>query len=153
MRVSKFMTQELVSCGPTDTLERAAELMWNRDIGCLVVIDDDDRVVGVITDRDICMSVYTRGALLRDVAVSSAMATTVHTCRDDEELEMVQLEMGRHQIRRMPVLDAAGHAIGMISLSDLARGSRRHTAISPAEVGTTLAEVCKPRHHPRPPID
>jgi CBS domain-containing protein len=153
MKVTKFMTQELVSCGPADTLERAAQLMWERDIGCVVVVDDTDRVVGIITDRDICMATYTRGELLRAIPVSAAMASPVHSCRDDHELERVEREMALHQIRRMPVLDAAGHAIGMISLSDIARGAHVHTAISSVEVASTLAEVCKPRRHARPPID
>lgn len=145
MKISKVMKKEVVACGAADTLERAAHLMWERDLGSVVVLDDDGRVAGMITDRDICMAAYTRGEPLRAIPVAAAMARVVHTCKPDQDVQSVEHEMARAQVRRMPVVDVAGHPIGIVSLYDLARATQHDGGLSPAEVTSTLAAVCAPR--------
>src|SRR5688500_1982341 len=74
MRVAELMTTAVVSCGPQDTLARAAQMMWDRDIGCVAVADEARRVIGMITDRDICMAALIQGRALDAIAVDTAMA-------------------------------------------------------------------------------
>jgi CBS domain-containing protein len=145
MKVSKLIHKTVVTCRSTDTLERAAELMWEHDIGCVPVIDQTGGVAGIVTDRDICMAAYTRGEPLRTIPVTTAMAHTVYSCAPDDDLNRVEREMSRRQIRRMPVLDSHGHAIGIVSLNDIARASQGGNAVSASEVASTLAAVCAPR--------
>ncbi len=119
--VGELMTAAAHRCHPDDKLSRAAQLMWDNDCGCIVVVDHLDRVVGLVTDRDICMGAYTQGKSLAEIPVSSACATEVVTCRAEDTLDNVQRLMIDHQIRRLPVVEADGHLVGVLSLSDLAQ--------------------------------
>src|SRR5512134_1726448 len=99
MNVSSLIRRDLTSCTIHDNLERAAQLMWDRDIGCLPVIDDQGHVAGMVTDRDICMAAYTQGMPLRAILVTTAMAKRVFSCGLSDELENVERTMSEHQIR------------------------------------------------------
>lgn len=140
MKVSSLLQRNITSCTIHDTLERAAELMWDHDIGCLPVIDDQGHVAGMITDRDICMAAYTRGASLRGVPVTTAMARHVYSCTENDDVTAVERVMSEHQIRRMPVIDAQGHPIGLVSINDIARAASAGT-LPAAEVAATLTAV------------
>jgi len=150
MRVEQIMTKQVQSCGPGDSLERAAQLMWDYDCGCIPVCTGNGarRTVGMITDRDICMNALFQGKPLWDLHVSDAMANEVRVCRPDDLLERAEKIMRDARIRRLPVVDDKGALIGMIALSDLAREAnqertRTHKEITEMEVGDTLAAICK----------
>lgn len=140
------MNQPPVACRAHDTLNTAAQLMWEHDFGALPVMGNDDRVIGIVTDRDICMAAYTQGRPLQDIPVQVAMAKEVFTCRRDDSVEDAEHLMGEKQIRRLPVLDDAGQLVGMLSLGDIARelgGSRKKNVIR--ELVQSLAAICTPR--------
>lgn len=144
MKIANLVHRDVMSCSVHDSLERAAQLMWDYDIGCLPVIDDQGHVSGMVTDRDISMAAYTQGLPLRAIPVATAMAKRVFSCGLGDEIESVERTMSEHQIRRMPVIDEQGHPIGIVSLNDLARAA----AIGklPAnEIASTLAAVSTPR--------
>jgi CBS domain-containing protein len=145
MKVWNLMTRGVQTCRPIDTLERTAELMRDHAIGALPVVDDSGHVVGMITDRDVCMAALARGEPLRAIPVATAMAAHPTTCSQDDELAAVEERMRQKQIHRVPVVDDAGHPVGIISLNDLARAARRSPEISPRELVDTLAAVCSPR--------
>ena len=145
MKIAKLMSKHVVTCRPSDTLAEAAQLMWDHDIGVLPVVDEQGHVIGVLTDRDVCMAAYTRGAPLRSIAVATTMTTHPVTCSPDAEVAAIEATMSRRQIRRVPVVDDQGHAIGMVSLNDLARAAQQRGEISPGEVASTLAAVSAPR--------
>lgn len=145
MKVSKLMTKDVHTCRTIDTLAHAAELMWDHDIGSLPVIDTHGRVVGIITDRDLCMAAYTRGLPLHAIAVASTMSAHPATCTQDAEVAAVEEQMRNRQIHRMPVVDDDGHPVGVVSLNDLARASQQRTDVTASEVAATLAAVCVPR--------
>ncbi len=150
MTVKDIMTRTAYKCRPHDSLQLAAQLMWDHDCGCVPVVDDDDHVVGMLTDRDICMSAYTRDLPLSRLAVADAMAKEVFTCAPDDSLDTAEQLMGRRQVRRLPVV-ADGRLIGVLSLNDLAvvglgaAGKRRKGAPTAAEIAETLAMVCARR--------
>jgi CBS domain-containing protein len=144
MKISRLMHKDAITCRTVDTLERAAQLMWDHDIGCVPVIDEQGHIAGMITDRDICMAAYTRGVGLSAIPVTAAMATRVYSCGPDDELRDVERTMSEHQIRRMPVIDGAGHPIAVISLNDIARASVAN-GVPAKDVAATLAAVCTPR--------
>jgi CBS domain-containing protein len=146
MKVAKLMKRQVFSCRSGDSADQAAREMWDHDVGCVPVIDEHGRIAGMVTDRDLCMAAYTRGLPLSAIPVSTVMARTVFTCGPDDDVAAVERAMAEHQIRRMPVIDAHGAPIGMISLNDLARAAAAGpSAVSPSEVSRTLAAVCAPR--------
>ncbi len=154
MRVQDLMTRQVHSCRSSDSLEQAAQLMWNFDCGCVPVCDGDgvSRLVGMITDRDICMSALFQGRALRDLHVSDAMSKSVEACHASDALGNAERIMQAARIRRLPVLDEHDALVGVISLADLAREAarertRRGKEITETEVGDTLASICAPAQH------
>ena len=152
MRVQDLMTQQVQSCRPEDSLESAAQMMWDHDCGCIPVCTGGNngarQMMGVITDRDICMHSLFQGKTLRDLRVSDAMAKEVRVCRPDDSLAQAEKTMREARIRRLPVVDEKGGLIGMISLADLAREAARERTrprkdITETEVGDTLAAICE----------
>jgi CBS domain-containing protein len=143
MQVSELMQRDVVTCSDRDTLERAAQLMWESDVGCLPVVDEG-RVIGMLTDRDVCMAGFLQGCPFRSIAVSSAMAKEVVTCKARDDLRDVEYLMRHRQIRRVPVIDETGTLIGMISLNDIARAAYAGKLPS-AEVASTLSAISHPR--------
>jgi CBS domain-containing protein len=147
MRIEELMSDDVQYCSPNDTLDAAARLMWDNDCGCVPVCTSDGspRVVGMITDRDICMSALFNGKPLADLRVSEAMSREIHVCRPADSPVAVERLMRDRQIRRVPVADPSGALLGLISLADLARCVARQTLsnadISGAELTTTLAAI------------
>jgi CBS domain-containing protein len=150
MKVEDVMSKDVRACGPNDALSEAARIMWERDCGCVPVLDADGsgRVIAMITDRDICMAAYTQGARLSQIPVHQAMSKGVRACRPGDPLDEAEALMRRFQVRRLPVVDDAGHLLGVLSLADVAeaaasgRGGRR--GVAEAEVAETLEAICQP---------
>ena len=145
MIVSQLMTKTVWHCRIGDNLDEPAHLMWDHDVGCVPVTDDAGAVVGMITDRDICIATYTQGLSPSKIAVASAMSKILWTASPDDDLGSVARRMAMHQLRRMPVLDAFGRLVGIITLGDLARCARHAGPIAPAQVSYTLATITAPR--------
>jgi CBS domain-containing protein len=145
MQIAKLMTRDIHTCRQTDTLERAAQLMWDHDIGALAVLDDDGMLIGIVTDRDACMAAFMAHQPLHALQVSTAMNTHVVTCRPEDTSEVVASLMARHKIRRIPVVNDDQHPIGMVSLNDLALASARGNGIPGREIAATLASICEHR--------
>lgn len=145
MLIGSVMSPRVVTCRAGESLERAAQLMWENDIGFLPVVDREDRVIGVITDRDALMAVYTRGSALSGVIVESAMAHEPVTCSIHDEAGKIEHLMAARQVRRLPVIDRSGKAIGIVTLADLARASLRGHELSPRGPTCTLVAITQPR--------
>jgi CBS domain-containing protein len=153
MRVEQLMARPVQYCRREDTLAHAAQLMWDYDCGCLPVCSGDGsmRVVGVITDRDICMCALFQSKALQELHVSEAMAKQVQVCRPSDSVADAEKTMREARVRRLPVIDEQDALIGMISLADFAQeAARERTApsqeIMESEVGDTLAAICQPLH-------
>ena len=150
MDVGQLMVREVETCRPLDTLNTAARIMWEHDCGCVPVVDDDARVVGMLTDRDICMAAYTQGRPLDAIPVANVMSKDVHTCKADDPIAFAQGIMRAYKVRRLPVTDADGHLLGILSLNDIARQAvlertrKTKKAVSPAEVADILGAICEP---------
>lgn len=118
--VHSIMSTDVKTCSPGDTLARAARLFWETDCGAAPVVDEEGKVVGMITDRDACMASYTRDLPLSACTVESAMAKTVYTCAPDDSIQRVAEIMSDKQVRRLPVTEPDGKLIGIVSIADLA---------------------------------
>ena len=152
MNVEQVMTTDVMTCRPGDNLNSAARIMWEHDCGCVPVVDDNERVVGMITDRDICMAAYTQGRPLQALGVAGAMSRSVCCCKPADRLETAEELMRTHQVRRLPVMDDQGRLVGILSLGDLARqakpgGARKgKSAVGVADIGQVLNTISQP--HP-----
>lgn len=151
MRIEQLMSRQVRSCGPEDTLDTAARAMWDHDCGALPVCGEDgsSRLVGIITDRDICMSALFQGKPLHELRVSEAMSREVRVCQPGDSPAEVEQMMRSERIRRVPVADDEGNVIGIVSLADLAREAERQQSsstqeITETEVGDTLAAIVEP---------
>ncbi len=152
MKVREVMLTDVKTCSDYNTLNTAAEVMWENDCGCLPVIDRERHVLGMITDRDTCMAAYIQGLALKEIPVTSAMSKHVYFASPDDDLTAAEQIMREHQVRRLPVLDDHRRLMGIITLNDIAReGDREREMQRPRQVGDmevahTLAAVCAPRH-------
>lgn len=149
MNVREVMTSDVETCRPTDSLAQAAQIMWKGDLGCVPVLGDGDRLIGILTDRDICMSALFSGCGLNALVVSDAMSKTVHSCRAEDPVAVAETLMRTHQVRRLPVVDAEEHVVGIVSLNDIARAFARERSIGTRrvtgdELADTLSAVCRP---------
>ncbi|MBI3818260.1 MAG: CBS domain-containing protein [Planctomycetes bacterium] len=150
MKIDDLMVREVYTCFPEDSCAVAARLMWDHDCGFIPVLDPEKgTVLGVITDRDICMAAFTQGLPLPQIAVSRVMARNVYVCRSGETLEAAHEIMRRNRVRRLPVVDAELKPIGIITLNDVALYTTGSGAAKDRnaknDLAETLAAVCK--HH------
>jgi CBS domain-containing protein len=155
MKIEHLMTREVQTCHPADPLTNAAQKMWDHDIGSLPVIDDGGNVVGMITDRDICMAAYTQGRTLSEIPVVIAMSKELFGCSLNDSIKDAEESLRSHQIRRLPVLSEDRKLLGIVSVSDIVREAEREVGfknreVSTQEVTATLATVCQPRPHNGP---
>lgn len=155
MIVKDVMRRDVRCVRLGDRLDAAARAMWEQDCGCVPVVDGNGAVVGMLTDRDLCMASWTRNKSLAEVPVTAAMATIVRTVRPDDGLPTALAAMTGLQVRRVPVVDALGVCIGLLALNDLVRVAHEHpAALAPATLVAALAAIGAPRggeaHAPAP---
>jgi CBS domain-containing protein len=148
MQVQEIMTTAVECCTPGDTTQRAAAFMREADAGAIPVIQskDDPTVIGLVTDRDLCMDVIAAGRDPQQVHVQQCMTREVVTCRPDDDLEQVTDLMAEKQIRRLPVVNDSDAIVGIVSVSDIAR-----SAASASEVGELLYDLSEPTAEPSLP--
>lgn len=140
MRCEEIMTRDPKACAPDATARTAAQSMRDEDVGIVPVIDlDTRRLLGVVTDRDLCLNVIADGRHPDAVRVAECMTTPVVACRPQDEIAAAERLMQQHQIRRVMVVDDAGRLTGVIAQADLALKVQK-----PDEVHRTVREISKP---------
>jgi CBS domain-containing protein len=154
MQVKNVMTHAPGTCRAGESANDAARIMWDRDCGSVPVIDRDGRVVGIVTDRDICMAAYFQGKPLASIPLTEIMSREVCTCAEDAEVTDAERMMRLHKVRRLPVTNNAGAISGIVSLGDVAQtvsrnGAAQQTRGEGRELLETLAGVSEPRNLPQ----
>ena len=148
MKIKELMTRDVATCRTSDSTRDAAHLMWEKDCGVLPVVDEQQRLIGMMTDRDVCMAGYTTGRKLDQILVGDVMSRNVQSCSPDDSLDAAETFMKKRHVRRLPVVDSQSHVVGILSLNDLARGAVEQDeadgGLSREEVAETLASVCEP---------
>jgi CBS domain-containing protein len=146
MNVKEVMSREVRTIRMVDRLDAAARAMWEQDCGVVPVVDGNGAVVGVVTDRDVCMAAWTQGRPLGEIAVTSVMARSVRTCKPDDPVTQALAVLQQHQLHRLPVVDARGVAIGIVAINDLVRlAAARPSVLDGAGVTKALAAIVAPR--------
>ena len=147
MKVVEVMTRGVDPIDPSATVQEAATHMAELDVGA-VLVGTADALQGILTDRDIILRVVVDGRNPAEVRVSDVMSPRLWTCGDDDPVEAVFAQMRERQIRRMPVLDADGATVGIVTLGDLAKAVQ-----SPEQITQTLRDISEPHRNRRPAED
>jgi CBS domain-containing protein len=148
MKVQNIMTADVEACGPESDLAAAAMIMWKRDCGSVPVVGDERKVVGMITDRDICMAVATRNKLATEIKVGEVISGRVYACAPDDDIRDALETMQSAQLRRLPVVDDDGVLRGILSINDVvlhARKGQSKKHVSHRDVMETLKILCEHR--------
>ncbi len=125
MKVEELMNSAPRTCGPYDSLNRVAQIMWEDACGCVPVVDGAQRPIGLLTDRDVAMAAYTRGKRLTDISALETMARRVICCESGSSVADAEKLMGERGLRRLPVVDSSGILIGLLTRDVLARAADR----------------------------
>ena len=152
MIVEQCMSKSPRVCTSADTLSSVARTLWEHDLGALPVVDHAGAVVGMITDRDVCMAAYTCGAPLHATSVGRHMSRTVFSIGAKADASKAADLMKTRKIRRLPVVEN-GRLVGIVTLSDLARSAGRNgklRGLDLEELVGVFTSVCEPRV-PAPP--
>lgn len=135
MKVKDLMTSEVGACAPDANLASVVSIMWNNDCGAVPVVADG-KVVGIITDRDIAVAAATTNQPASDIPVSTVINGTVYTCQAEDGVEAAIAAMQENKVRRLPVVDADGGLLGIVSVNDLVRHAGKSTSAKSKTVAT-----------------
>jgi CBS domain-containing protein len=144
------MTRDVKFYSPDTNLAAATEIMWRTDCGTLPVLDQEGKLVGVITDRDICIALGTRNWSASDVAVRDVAAKSVFSCGPEDDVHEALKVMHDHKIRRVPAVNEEGKLVGILCLNDIALRAERanhktNAGISYDDVVNTMKAICEHR--------
>ena len=144
--ISEIMTRDVRTVSPQENIRRAAQIMDELNVGAIPVCDGD-RLIGMVTDRDITVRATAAGESPENTLVRDVMSVSVKTCFEDQPVDEVMEQMRNVQIRRVPVIDhETKNLIGIVSLGDVAT---KHSA----EVDRTLEKISTPAEPDRPPLN
>lgn len=136
MNVSEIMTTDVQVIGPQETLQRAAQLMEQLDVGSLPVCNGR-HLLGMVTDRDITVRGTAAGHAPDSACVSDVMTTGTAWCTDDQDVQEALRLMGDAQVRRLPVVNVERELVGIVSLGDIATKA-------PAPVDDAVRDISTP---------
>jgi len=139
VKIREIMSRDPACCVLSDTAQTVAKILCDRSIGSMPVVADQRsrKLVGMITDRDLCCSVIAEGMDPKTTQIEKLITLAPLTCRDGENIEICERLMQEHQVRRIPIVDAEDRVIGIVSQADLALKDK------PERVSKTVAEISK----------
>lgn len=146
MKVKEVMTRDVKTCTVQTNLSAAAKAMWMRDCGVLPVVSDDGQVVGILTDRDICIAAGSRNREPSSIPVSEAISFEIYACSPEADIREALQTMQQKRVRRLPVIDAKGKLCGILSLDDVAikaLQAGKPAELSAEDVERTLEAICR----------
>ncbi|TQV81157.1 CBS domain-containing protein [Exilibacterium tricleocarpae] len=120
MKIQETMVSNVSTCHADAPLDQVALMMWNHDCGCIPVVDDEHRPLGVVTDRDIAMGAALGHKPLWDMKAGDITAAKpVYTCRETDDLSTALELMQEYKVRRLPVTNGDGTITGIVSMGDI----------------------------------
>src|SRR5262245_49708455 len=121
MTVKELQTSNVKSVGPETNLAAVAKLMWEGDCGAVPVVNSERKVIGMITDRDICIAAATRSKPPAEIRASEVITNHgVHAVKPEDDVRVALRTMRKHRVRRLPVVDQQQRLAGILSINDLA---------------------------------
>jgi CBS domain-containing protein len=151
MTVKDLQTSNVKTVSSDTDLAVVARLMWEGDCGAVPVVTEDRKVIGMITDRDICIAAATRSKPPADIRAGDVISTNhgVHAVKPDDDVRVALRTMRKHKVRRLPVIDREQRLAGIVSINDLAMNASSSQADSvPAqEFLETFQAICAHEKH------
>ena len=152
MKVKEIMTPNAKAIWLTESLADAAKLMWENDCGVLPIIKDGRKVIGMITDRDICMAVAMRETNPSSVSVEEVMTGQVYSVNPEDDVDLALQAMQEHKVRRLPVVNLEGELEGILSMNNVVLNAKNADgavadSLSYDDVLKTYQAICE---HPPP---
>ena len=144
MKAKDLMTRAPCTCSPDHSVQDVAKMMRDHDCGSVPVVEAG-RVIGIITDRDLAVRGLAEGKAASTV-VRDLMTESPQCCSEDDDVQNVERVMSDRQVRRVPIVNADGGCVGIISQADLARAA--HEGLSDHEVAATIEHISQPEHDP-----
>lgn len=146
MRVEDIMTKDVSFCNPSTSAAAAAEIMWTRDCGVLPVLDDSDRVVGMVTDRDLFIALGTGNRSASELSVGEIMHREPAVCSPPDDVRNALKTMAHQRVHRLPVVDPSGELKGILSINDLVlRVKPDSNGVFKDDAIRTLKAICEHR--------
>jgi CBS domain-containing protein len=145
MKVKDLMSTPPRTCRSDGDLGTIAQVMWDHDCGFVPLIDAFGKVVGVITDRDICIATATRHRLPESISAAETITGRVHACMADDSISDALATMKEFKVRRLAVIDATGQLQGVISINDIVLASDQKRKPTPGDVVSAMAAICAHR--------
>ncbi len=139
MQIKECMTENVSFVEPDTQIPQIARKMRDEDFGALPIVEGD-RLIGIVTDRDIVVRIVADGQDVRTATAREAMSPKVLYCFEDQTVEEVLENMGDNQIRRLPVVNREKRLVGVVSLGDLSKAAKR-------KAGEALKEISQPTQH------
>lgn len=150
MKVADVMTKPPAYCSPQTNVAAAVEILWRNNCGILPIVNSQEKVIGLITDRDICVALGTRNQLPSEITVSEVASGKVIACKPDDDLRGALATMAQAKVRRLPVIDAASKLQGILSMDDVVLRTetgtlKRDSELSFEDIVSTLKSVYAPQ--------
>jgi len=131
----EIMTKDPVTVRADDSAQKAAGLMKDNHVGPIPVLDQERKLIGMVTDRDLAIKIVAEGKPA-DTKVSDVMSRDLFTCGPDDNVKEAIRTMETHQVRRVPVVDDQGHLLGIVAQADLATKTQK-----PERVAKTVESI------------
>lgn len=144
MKVKDAMKTEVVFCAPQDNLMKIAELMRLRDCGAVPIVDAEKNVVGILTDRDICLAIAGRNRKASDVKAEDLGRRKVVSCYPEDDLETALRRMRKYQIKRLVVVEKSGELTGILSIADFVLAVRKDKKLK-KKIYTAIKSIVQPK--------
>lgn len=144
MKVKKLMKQDVGSCGLTDDLTKAVEVMRFKDCGAIPVVNAEKKLVGIITDRDICLAVAELDKKPSEIKVEEVVKKRIFTCSANDDLKTALKKMKRVKVKRLPVVDKKREIIGILSITDFLTSLKKDKSFR-KKIYSTLKAIGKPK--------
>jgi CBS domain-containing protein len=147
-KIKDLMVKNVKTCRTDTNLAEAVALMWDVNCGILPVVDAENRVIGLLTDRDISIAVGTRAKLASDIKTDEVISGNIYYCSPEDQLVEAMEIMKANKVHRLPVLDHDKKLLGIISLSDIALNveetkGKESPEISFKDIALTLKGICE----------
>ncbi len=142
-KCKKIMTKKLICCLPTDTAQKAAELMKSENIGSIPVIENKrtKKLIGIVTDRDLTLRILAEGLNTRSTIVEAVMTHHIVSCLAEDDLQNALDAMAEHQLRRIPIVNSDNKILGIITQADVATRINRPRKTAAMVKGISLASA------------
>ena len=150
MTVRDLQTSNVKTVSPDTDLAVVAKLMWEGDCGAVPVVTDDRKVIGMITDRDICIASATRARPPAEIRAGEVITNHgVHAVKPDDDVRVAMRTMRKHKVRRLPVVDRDQRLAGIVSINDLAinASSSLPDSVPAQEFLETFQAICAHEKH------